>query len=453
MNAGPSHGWITERRVLALLETTGHVHYRLSADGSVIHHLWGQEVEEDLTGPLENLLEDRIPPEDRPRIREVVAQAVRDRRAFDLEHRVLRPGGAVGWVRSRAVPLLGPDGTIEEWVGAAEDVTARREADDRQREREERLQLALGIADLSTWDWNLVSGELVWSENYFRFYGYALDEVKPSYEAWAARVHPEDLPAIEARVAQARDSGGSFEAEFRVLPGGGAVRWGRAKARVLVEEGRPRRMIGVMQDVTAAKEAEARQRLLLAELQHRVRNSLAVIRSIVGRSARTATSVEDYAAHLEGRINALARVQSAVARAPGAGLDLEALLRDEFQAAAAGEEQVALSGPPLRLSARTAEMLGLALHELATNAIKHGALADPEGSIAVAWSVEGDPPRLCLRWSERVGRPLPPPGPPGFGTELLERMLAYNLGAQTRMDHRPEGLSCEIAVPLRGLDG
>ena len=454
MNGRPSPDWMTERRLRALLGGTGQVHYRLDADASTLHRLLGGENGMGDAGSLEAVIERHVPPEDRPAVRAAVAEAVRTRQPIDIEHRVLHSDGSLRWMRSRAVPLLGPDGAVEEWVGGSEDVTARREARDRLREGEERLRLALGIAGLGTWDWDIETGEVDWSDDHYRMLGYAKGEVTPSYEAWIARVHPEDRAVTEGRLLEARDRESRYEVEFRVVPAEGVVGWCRAQGRFLYgPDGRPRRMIGVMQDVTATKAAESRQRLLLAELQHRVRNSLAVIRSIVRRSAQAATDLEDYVSHLEGRINALARVQAAVVRAPGTGPDLEGLLRDEFQAAAATEGQVSLSGPSLRLTPRAAEMLGLALHELTTNAIKHGALRGPGGRVAVSWSLEdGSPPRLRLRWTEQARRPLAPPGSPGFGTELIERMLAYNLGAEAVTRRGPDGLVCDIALPLDGAE-
>lgn len=321
MNAGPPLGWMNERRILALLEATGQVHYRLSADGAVIHHLRGPWIEAEPARPLVGLL-DRLPPADRPRVQEAVAEAVRERRPFDIEHRVIRPDGTTGWIRSRAVPLLDGRGEVEEWLGTAE-------------------------------------------------------------------------------------------------------------------------------DITACKEAEARQRALLAEAPRQMRNVLAVVRSILRRSARSATNVEDYATHLQGRIDALARARSALMSVPGAGLDLETLLRDELRAAAAGEGQLRLSGAAVRLPDRAAELLALAFHELATNAIKFGALGPAGGTVAVDWTVEeGETARLRLCWAERPARPALPPGPPGFGSELIERMLPYSLGATTRIGHGPDGFRCEIGLPL-----
>src|SRR3712207_5418388 len=124
--------------------------------------------------------------------------------------------------------------------------------------------------------------------------------------------------------------------------------------------------------------------MLLAELQHRVRNTLAVVRSIARRTGETSTTVEDYAMHLDGRLNAFARTQALVTRDPEAGVDLEYLVADELLAYHAKEaDQVRISGPPIRLQPKAAETLGLAVHELATNAVKHGALRARQGRVEV----------------------------------------------------------------------
>jgi two-component system, chemotaxis family, CheB/CheR fusion protein len=205
-------------------------------------------------------------------------------------------------------------------------------------------------------------------------------------------------------------------------------------------------------DVTAITRAEERQKLLLAELQHRVRNTLAVVRSIARRTAETSDSVDDYAMHLDGRLNAFARTQAFVTRNPAAGVDLETLVAEELVSYHAHEgEQVSISGPPVRLCAKPAETFALAVHELATNAVKYGALSADGGRIAVSWSIEGsDGTRdLTFAWSE-TGAPVAPTAPrrKGFGTELLERTLAYELGARTRLSFDPGGFRCTIEVPL-----
>ncbi|HVG47622.1 MAG TPA: HWE histidine kinase domain-containing protein [Rubellimicrobium sp.] len=202
----------------------------------------------------------------------------------------------------------------------------------------------------------------------------------------------------------------------------------------------------------ALRESERQARLLLIELQHRVRNTLAVIRSIARRTAATSETAEDYAMHLEGRIDAFARVQSAVTHNLTAGLDLEMLVADSLLAVRAqeGARVLSISGPKARLQPKAAETVALALHELATNAVKYGALLTESGRIRVNWSLEGDGrPRLVLKWIE-TGVELSDEGPKrqGFGTELLERTLAYELEGEAHLRFEPDGLRCVISLPI-----
>jgi two-component system CheB/CheR fusion protein len=205
-------------------------------------------------------------------------------------------------------------------------------------------------------------------------------------------------------------------------------------------------------DVTAVTRAEERQRLLLAELQHRVRNSLGVVRSIVRRSAETSTSVEEYASHLDGRLNAFTRTQALVTRDPDGGVDLEYLVVEELLGYNAREgEQLRVSGPPVRFQPKTAETFALAIHELATNAIKYGALSQPRGVVDVSWRVDdtaNPSSRLIFDWREIGGPRVLAPKRKGFGSELLERTLAFEFKGKTTLTYNPSGLQCTIAIPL-----
>ncbi|MBR1127971.1 CheR family methyltransferase [Bradyrhizobium iriomotense] len=204
-------------------------------------------------------------------------------------------------------------------------------------------------------------------------------------------------------------------------------------------------------DVTAITRAEERQRLLLAELQHRVRNTLGVVRSIARRSAETSSTVEEYAAHLDGRLNAFARTQALVTRDPEGGVDLEYLVIEELLAYNAHEgEQVRASGPSVRFQPKAAETFALAIHELATNALKYGALSQPRGRLEISWRIDGavELPQLLFEWRERGGPSVTPPPRKGFGTELLERTLAFELKGQTTMSFHASGLTCLIAIPV-----
>lgn len=204
-------------------------------------------------------------------------------------------------------------------------------------------------------------------------------------------------------------------------------------------------------DVSAVTRAEERQRLLLAELQHRVRNTMGVVRSIARRSAQTSSTVEEYAAHLDGRLSALARTQAAVTRDPEAGVDLEYLLADELMAYNAREgEQVHISGPAIRLQPKAAETLSLAIHELATNAVKYGALSQPAGRVEISWRIDDGvaSPELNFDWREKGGPPVKSPKRKGFGTEILERTLAFEFKGTTSLLFSPSGVHFSIALPL-----
>lgn len=191
---------------------------------------------------------------------------------------------------------------------------------------------------------------------------------------------------------------------------------------------------------------------LPAEQRHQVRNTLAMLRAIIRRSSETADNVETFAAHLDGRLDAIARVLSALMRSVPEGVALHALIADELLAHLAREgDQVAISGPNLRLRPGAAEIIALAIHELTVNALEHGALMVPHGRIAVTWSVV--PPaaggQLTFVWTESGLENLPAePARRGFGSEVLERSLRYELKAETDLAYEPGGLRCTITLPL-----
>ncbi|WP_237479069.1 HWE histidine kinase domain-containing protein [Lichenibacterium dinghuense] len=188
-------------------------------------------------------------------------------------------------------------------------------------------------------------------------------------------------------------------------------------------------------------------------LRHQVRNTLSTVREFVRRSADTGHSVEDYAAHLDGRLDAVLRVQNAIANGPGEGeVSLHALVADEFLAQAIGEGQRAsIAGPEITFKPIAAGAFALVLHELAVNAVKFGAMTVPDGMIEVSWGVAAgeDAPLLTWAWTESglSGLPEEPPRR-GFGTEIIERSLSYQINAAPEVRLTPGGLHCTITLPL-----
>jgi two-component sensor histidine kinase len=215
------------------------------------------------------------------------------------------------------------------------------------------------------------------------------------------------------------------------------------------------KIIGLASHIWRAREQHAAQlrdeRQAATELQHRLRNNLALMRSIVRRSNETSDSPEELALHLDARLGALARTQRMMLAAGAAGLDLEELVRTELIATVAADSHYNVGGPPVRLHAKGAESLGLALHELATNSLKFGALAADGGFVSVTWSLTGWPhPELHLGWLESgvTVVSLAPRGR-GFGQKLIECTLPYELDARTSLAFTPGGAHCTIVVPLQ----
>jgi two-component system, chemotaxis family, CheB/CheR fusion protein len=209
----------------------------------------------------------------------------------------------------------------------------------------------------------------------------------------------------------------------------------------------------LLRDVSERKRTAERQRLLTAELQHRVKNILAVVRSVASRTLESSEGLDDFAAHFDGRLRALARTQGVLARQAGGDIDLDEIVREELLSHAAREgEQVSIGGPPVRLKQGAAEIFSLAVHELATNAVKYGALSRPSGRISVVWRLadSGDGRRLSFEWRESgVAAMDPQPCRKGFGRDLLERGLPYDLpGTATSLTFAPGGLQCVIDLPV-----
>jgi two-component system CheB/CheR fusion protein len=201
----------------------------------------------------------------------------------------------------------------------------------------------------------------------------------------------------------------------------------------------------------ALRESHAHQQTLLAELQHRVRNTLAVVRSIAQRTAENSNSVEGMLSHFRGRLDAFSRVQAALTRNVGGTVSLITLIEDELVAHAAREgEQVSIEGPEIMLEVKTAERLSLAIHELTTNAVKHGALTSDKGRIRISWKREKatDGARLLLNWKESGVEVEENPEREGFGMELLLRSLPYDVQGETKVALHPHGLEFDLSMPL-----
>lgn len=264
---------------------------------------------------------------------------------------------------------------------------------------------------------------------------------------WLEHVHPEDRARVLAAWQQARTAG-RYAVDLRVRTAAdGSYRWFRAQAAPGPDAGSG--WHGVAVDITDLQQQIAGEATLRATLHHRVRNTLSVIRSIARRTAENSETVEDYRNHFDGRLAAFARAQSHIMRTGDHGVDLEVLVADEILAARAGA-RVAYAGPEIRLPARIAEQIGMALHELAINAVQFGALSGSSGRVRIAWQRDPvDPELLRIDWQETVpDGGVRHPDTDGFGMELLTRSLRYELDAEVTLDFADTGVRCAIVLRI-----
>ncbi|WP_298960012.1 HWE histidine kinase domain-containing protein [uncultured Methylobacterium sp.] len=404
----------------------------------------------------------RIDRDDAERARSVVQEALADGRAYAVEVRCRRgEAGPLVWVSVRGQATLGPDGAPSGMAGVVQDVTAREEARRALYEREQRLRVATSVAALGIFEWHVLDDQAIWeNERMWEIFGRRpQDGTIGMTEFFSTAMHPEDRPAFRAAVAASLHGEGVLHASGRVRRADdGAWRTIEMAGRFERDTpgGLPRRLIGVVADITDRRLAEERQTLLIRELHHRVKNTLATVQAIVGSTARTASSIEDFYEAFVGRIMSLAHTHSVLTEDVWQTASLRNLLENElrpygdggFEPKAGG--RIVLDGPAVDLASEVAVPIGMAIHELTTNAAKYGALSTPRGRVTIRWSLEPGEPRDRLRfeWRESGGPRVAAPTRRGFGSRLLQRVLTTQVQADVAIDYAPEGLRLTMSAPL-----
>jgi two-component sensor histidine kinase len=207
-------------------------------------------------------------------------------------------------------------------------------------------------------------------------------------------------------------------------------------------------MAGISLDITARRAAEERQTLLINELNHRVKNTLATVQSLAAQTYRGAADPSEAGEAFLDRVMALARVHDLLSEAAWEGASLHDVVERTLKPYGRDGARLTLSGPTVHLAPNTAVTLNLAFHELATNAVKYGALSQPGGGVDIAWTADGG--ELTIDWREAGGPTVAEPQRRGFGSRLIERGLGHELGGTAGLTFRPEGLWCHIRAPLGG---
>ncbi|HEY8573918.1 HWE histidine kinase domain-containing protein [Phenylobacterium sp.] len=308
----------------------------------------------------------------------------------------------------------------------------------------ERLELALEAAGLGDFQFDMIRDQFLVSRRMAAITGLP-EGVVPANggQALDSYVHPDDLEAFRRDRVEKTSNGGPYEMEFRqIRPDDGRTIFVRLAGVVSRDEtGRPIAVTGIVQDVTSQRQEEESRQRLLAELDHRVKNVLAAVQALAQQTAKRTTSLDGFLANFNGRLKAMASANELLTAARWRGAAIDHLAAAELGALAPG--QTSWEGPELFLTPRAANALSLALHELATNAVKFGALSTETGHVQLRWSRRGDG-GFDLRWTESGGPTVAQPGRRGFGSTLLEQVTGRELNGETTVEYRPAGVQVRL---------
>ena len=402
--------------------------------------------------------------EELARLGEAVAR--RERIEIDLVN--YKKGGERFWNRLLVSPVFDETGQLSYFFASQDDVTLEkerlvrlqedrdvleREVERRTRalvQSEERMRFVLQAGRLGFWTLDLEPLELTCSATCKSNFGLSPDEDLP-YDRLLNAILEEDrdrmLQAVRASIEEHRD----YDIEYRVKTPSGEVRWLQVRGQPTYDaDGRPLQLAGISLDITERKRGEEHRALLTAELNHRVKNSMATIQSIASQTLRFSASLAEAQTTLDARLQSLARAHDVLTRESWEGADMVNVVADalaSFQSS--GFRRFTIAGPSLRLSPRMALAFVMALHELATNAVKYGALSVDAGRVAVNWDQLDGPagPRLWFRWEEIGGPPVQAPSRRGFGTRVIERALGAEFNGQAETEFRERGIVFTLDAP------
>jgi PAS domain S-box-containing protein len=334
------------------------------------------------------------------------------------------------------------------------------EANRQLRESETRYRTALATGRMGTWETDLVARTRLWTGEGMALFGLSLADgrghVGGDNDEYRSALHPEDRHLMR-KFHELADKQDSFTSEYRVVHPDGTVLWLRGRGQVVARapDGKAERMVSVVTDVTERKAAEDHIQFLMHEISHRSKNLLTVIQSIARRTARTAGTMEEFENRFERRLQGLAASHDVLVRKNWQGAPLAELVRQQLVPfVEIQSSRFELVGPDIVVTADAAQAIGLAIHELATNAIKYGALSAPTGKVRISWMLDGNAgasSQLSLNWIEQGGPPATPPSRKGFGHVVIVDMIERSLNGKVAVEFAVEGLKWSVSMPATNL--
>lgn len=356
-------------------------------------------------------------------------------------------------------PIRNESGEIIRLVASGADITWRKNAERDLQTALVRTELALEAGQTGVWEWDMASGELVWDARMRHLFGVSAD-TPLTFGALETLIHREDVLKTREATAAATDPAGDgeYDVEFRHAERGPDAndQWIAMRGRSIFEDGRAVRMIGIGRDITERKQREAHVHMLMREIAHRSKNMLAVIQAMARQTATAGGTAKEFETRFTARLEALAGSQDLLVMQDWHGASITDLARSQLvHYSDLIGSRITVSGPELLLKPEAAQNIGLALHELSTNAAKYGALSGPSGQVRLAWELDNQGPDggsaddavLRMVWEETGGPPVSPPSREGFGHKVLKRIAAHALEGRVTLDFAPDGLVWRLEIP------
>lgn len=317
-------------------------------------------------------------------------------------------------------------------------------------EGQARLQEALAAGGVMAFEWNARTNGSNRSDNAAQILGLVPDKSFSAAE-FLERVHPDDRPDFKARIHAVSPEKPSYRKTFRFrCPDGREIWLEESSIAEFDPTGRLVGLKGLTVEITERKQSDERQGLLIAELDHRVKNLLARVAVISSYTRLGSSSVDEFVQVLDRRIHSMAAAHSLLSQNRWNGVNLADLV-DSQLAPYATAANMTIGGPDVVLGPTVTQAVAMALHELVTNAVKYGALSSPNGHVSVKWNrqpADGASTRVKIEWRENGGPPVAPPAKSGYGTSLIREMIPHELGGAVDLAFVTEGVCCEIDVPL-----
>lgn len=441
-------GMSSEVLLAAVVENSDDAIIAKTLDGSILtwnkgaEHLFGWTADEIVGKSIRLLIPDNRQAEEDAIVRQIIA----GRRVSAMHTERLRKNGATVKVSITISPVRDADGRIIGASKIARDIGALELARHQLQQSERRFRmLSDNIAQLA---WIAeANGDIRWyNKRWYDYTGTTFEEMDGG--GWSNVHHSDHIDRVTANWRVSLESGEPWEDTFPLRGRDGRYRWFLSRARPIEgEDGAIACWFGTNTDITEQREQADAIQALLNEVNHRSKNMLTLIQSLARRSA---PGNEQFVKRFVRRLDALAANQDLLVRRDWTRVDLGELIAAQLAFAIdIAEDQIHYGGPPVELGARAAETVGMALHELATNALKYGALSNSRGRVDIAWQVTGE--QLAITWRETGGPRVTEPERAGFGTAVIRDIPFAALEAKVELDFAPDGLRWHMDLPLAAV--